>query len=73
MIIINRKRIHIILCCLLVSLFTFAVQTANNNEKNSESSIETTATPASGKTIVIDAGHGTPDEGDCLLTLNNNN
>jgi N-acetylmuramoyl-L-alanine amidase len=30
---------------------------------------EVTSTPASGKVIVLDAGHGTPDEGDCLLTL----
>ena len=65
MVIIDRKRIHIILCCLLVSLFTFAVQTANNKEINikTENTVETTATPASGKSIVIDAGHGTPDEG----------
>ena len=65
MVIIDRKRIRIILCCLLVSLFTFAVQTANNKEINikTENTVETTATPASGKTIVIDAGHGTPDEG----------
>ena len=65
MVIIDRKGIHIILCCLLVSLFTFAVQTANNKEINikTENTVETTATPASGKTIVIDAGHGTPDEG----------
>ena len=69
MIILNRKRIQLILSCLLIALFTFAVQTSNNNIVNqkAENTITTTATPASGKTIVIDAGHGIPDEGECLL------
>lgn len=61
MIIINKKRIKIILSCILISVFTFAVQATNGTMKSKEKDIlkttETTATPASGKTIVLDAGH----------------
>lgn len=70
MIIINKKRIKIILSCILISVFTFAIQATNGTIKSKEKDIlkttetkETTATPASGKTIVLDAGHGKPDEG----------
>ena len=70
MVIINKKRIQIIISALLVGIFTFSLQIANNNQKgeknknqNNESVIQTTATPVSGKTVVLDAGHGVPDEG----------
>ena len=64
MVVINQKRIKIILSCILISLFVFTVKTYNEqNKKDMGGSIQTTATPATGKTIIIDAGHGTPDEG----------
>lgn len=71
MIVINKKRIQIIVSCILIAVCAFSFQIANDKkevEKNSnspkqESVIATTATPVSGKTIVIDAGHGVPDEG----------
>lgn len=64
MVVINQKRIKIILSCILISLFVFTAKTYNEQNKNDMGgSIKTTATPASGKTIIIDAGHGTPDEG----------
>ena len=68
MIIIQKKRIQIILTCILISIFAFTFQIADQKqeEKKSNNTNETTqvtATPVSGKTIVIDAGHGTPDEG----------
>ena len=64
MIVINQKRIKIILSCILISLFVFTAKTYNNQKKHDGGeNIQTTATPASGKTIIIDAGHGTPDEG----------
>lgn len=68
MIIISRKRVGIILSCLIVSLFAFSFQIANNQNTTQMSNIEnnimeTVSTPVSGKTIVVDAGHGKPDEG----------
>ena len=68
MVVINKKRIQIILSCVLVSLLVFSIQvgntknnTINTNEINNL--METTSTPVSGKTVILDAGHGVPDEG----------
>ena len=76
MVVFSKKRIEIIVSCLIIGLFVFSVQISNqksskdeNNSIEQKSSIETTATPVSGKTVVIDAGHGVPDERSCLLTL----
>ncbi len=68
MIIINKKRLKIILSCIFVGLFAFSFKIAgeeNIQSTNIESNkiLETAATPVSGKTIVVDAGHGVPDEG----------
>lgn len=58
MIILNKKRILLITSILAISIFVFTIQTAKVNQ-----TIETVALPVSNKTIVIDAGHGKPDEG----------
>ena len=64
MFVINQKRIKIILGFLLISLFAFSCGTIKNqNNIITNEAIETTATPVSGKTVILDAGHGTPDEG----------
>ena len=64
MLVISKKRIQIILSCLIMGLFAFSFQVAeNNNTSEPQNIVETTATPVSGKTVVIDAGHGVPDEG----------
>ena len=67
MVIIHKKRIQIIVMCLLISIISFAMQIAKDTNKtqdntNTNNTIQTTATPVSGKTIIVDAGHGTPDE-----------
>ncbi len=67
MVVFNKKRIEIIVSCVIIALFVFSIQISNKNnikEKDSDNNkiLETTATPASGKTVVIDAGHGVPDE-----------
>ncbi len=60
MIILSKKRIAIILMCVLVGIFAFMIQDLDTSEKVA---VETVTLPVSGKTIVIDAGHGKPDEG----------
>lgn len=60
MIVISRKRISIIVLCILIGIISF---TYKNNNLASSSVKETASTPASGKVIIIDAGHGKPDEG----------
>lgn len=59
MIIIIKKRIQIILGCIIIAVIACSFPIANQKQSDT---IETTATPVSGKTIVIDAGHGVPDE-----------
>ena len=72
MLIIEKKKIKIIVLSVMMALFAFTFQIAQNNKKNNltnitveenTNSIETSATPVSGKTVVLDAGHGVPDEG----------
>lgn len=58
MIILDKKRIIFIISLVTISIFAFIIQTAQLNE-----TVETVALPVSNKTIVIDAGHGKPDEG----------
>ena len=71
MIVINKKRIQIIIAGVLIALFAFSFQIASTPKETNEekqNTIATTATPVSGKTIVIDAGHGVPEKRSCLLT-----
>ena len=54
------------LCMIFVSLYAFSFKIANNSTNLIEDSgrtVETVATPVSNKVIIVDAGHGTPDEG----------
>ena len=60
MIILSKKRILITVGALAFSMFVFIFQIANNNTVNT---VQTVALPVSNKTIVVDAGHGVPDEG----------
>ena len=58
MLILSKKRIGTITAILLVALFAFTFQTANLNN-----TVQTVSLPVSNKVIVVDAGHGKPDEG----------
>ena len=69
MIILNKKRITLILSGIFLSVFVFILTTGNAEEQNKY--ISTVSLPASGKTIVIDAGHGVPDERSTKFKWNN--
>lgn len=58
MIILRKKRIMLVMSLILVSVMCFSFQNANI-----EDTVQTVALPVSNKVIVIDAGHGKPDEG----------
>ena len=60
MIILNKKRITLVITSIFLSIFIF-IFTADNIQ-NREEYTPTVSLPVSGKTIVIDAGHGIPDE-----------
>ncbi len=57
MFILNKKRIYIIFCCLVLSTLAFKI----NNNLNTLDVIETVALPVNNKVIIIDAGHGGED------------
>ena len=59
MVVLNRKRISLILLVIIVGVFTFEYQLA----KTERETMKVTATPVSSKVVVVDAGHGSPDEG----------
>lgn len=64
MLVISGKRIKIILGCVFIAIFAFTFRIASEKENAKvQNVIPTTATPVSGKIIIIDAGHGIPDEG----------
>lgn len=52
MIILSKKRITLILSCVLVGIFTFMLQTLKTDTLNT---VPTVTLPVSGKTIVVDA------------------
>ena len=57
MIILSKKRFGIISTILLISLFVFVFQVASSKQ-----TVQTVSLPVSNKVIVLDAGHGKPDE-----------
>lgn len=69
MLILSKKRITIMVCMLCVSLYAFSFKIVNNmvgdNTLNGSigRTVQTVSTPVSNKVVIIDAGHGTPDEG----------
>lgn len=60
MYVVKRKRICLILIALLLGIFAYSYE--NQKINIDEQTQSTTATPVSGKVIVVDAGHGVPDE-----------
>jgi N-acetylmuramoyl-L-alanine amidase len=57
MIVLKGKRIVYVITCLVMAFAIVNIQTRNNEENI----IETSATPVTGHTIILDAGHGEPD------------
>lgn len=58
MIVLNKKRIAVMAMVICISVFTFVFQVAKTDE-----TIPTMALPVTNKVIIVDAGHGSPDEG----------
>lgn len=63
MFIIRKKRIIMLLSFVFVAILVASI--GQNNKKIN--TVETVATPVTNKVIVVDAGHGIPDEGVSLL------
>lgn len=57
MIILNKKKIMLVIGIILIGIFAFTIQSRNDEE-----TVQTVSLPVANKVIVIDAGHGVPDE-----------
>lgn len=64
MLVLSKKRITLMLCLIFISLYAFSFRISNNAVSfgNSEKSVQTVATPVTNKVVIVDAGHGSPDE-----------
>lgn len=64
LLILNRKRISLIILVVVLGVFTFAYQ---EEKQKIEIQEYVTSIPVSDKVVILDAGHGYPDEGVSLL------
>ncbi len=71
MIIIRKKRLGLILSLILISVFSFSIAKERTNKTIVNESVATVALPVSNKVIIVDAGHGVPDEGAQSSNRNN--
>lgn len=63
MLVFYKKRIIAMFTIVFISLLAFSFKIANADKLSKEITAETVALPVTNKVMVIDAGHGTPDEG----------
>ena len=64
------KRIAIILATIMIGILVGTTQTNetnSNKERNIGDAVQVSTSPVSSKVVVLDAGHGKPDEGVSLL------
>ena len=61
----TRKRVFIIFFSIIIGFAVYIgqnIQLDGRNEKNIGDAVQVTSLPVSGKVVILDAGHGTPDE-----------
>lgn len=62
------KRVFIIFFAFIISFSVYIGQNSIRNEKREiGDAVQVTSLPVSGKVVILDAGHGTPDERVSLL------
>lgn len=54
MLILNKKRLSVMILIILFGIFTFSYRTAKHDIEEQQ---QVTATPVSNKVVVLDAGH----------------
>ena len=66
----TKKRVFIIFLSVLISFAIYIGQNTQVNDRNEHSigdAVQVTSLPVSGKVVILDTGHGTPDGGVSLL------
>ena len=64
------KRVFIIFFAFIIGFSVYIGQNTYQNTRNGRNigdAVQVTSLPVSGKIVILDAGHGTPDEGISLL------
>ena len=67
---ITQKRVFIIFFSIIISIAVYIgqnTQSNGRNERNIGDAVQVTTLPVSGKVVILDAGHGTPEKGGSLL------
>lgn len=67
MFVLSGKKIINVVLGIFSIMLVFTICISISNEKDDY--VDTVGVPVSGKTVIIDAGHGVPDEGDFELKL----
>ena len=63
---VTKKRVFIIFFAFIIGFSVYIGQNTYQNTRNERSigdAVQVTSLPVSGKIVILDAGHGTPDEG----------
>lgn len=55
--VVNRKRFSIMLCCILIGIFSFFYSYEVTRDEEEKQQVQVSATPVSGKVVILDAGH----------------
>ena len=71
MIIIEKKKILYIVISVAMVIFVYLITRYNISKKGNIETIQTVALPVDNKVIIVDAGHGKPDEGAQSSNRNN--
>jgi hypothetical protein len=61
MFIFRKRRIMALMTLMCMAMFCCTIK-VNNKIKENEQTVETVSLPVSNKVVVLDAGHGIPDE-----------
>lgn len=64
MYVLRKKQILFMFCCIFASMFIYVAQ---SNIERTTNAVQVVALPVTNKVIVVDAGHGVPDEEEKLL------
>ena len=67
MLVLSKKRLSLIIGCVFVAIFSFMV----SKENKIGEAVQVVSLPVSGKTVIVDAGHGMPDGGAESSSRNN--
>lgn len=62
-----KNKIKRLLLIFVMIVFSIIYANTKNNYRNIGEAVQVTSTPVSEKVVILDAGHGSPDEGVSLL------